>query len=60
MHKIGGAVDIGAKGTSLALHKLILQLIIDGKIPQGGVGLYNSFVHYDIRGSKARWDFRNK
>ena len=23
---------------------------------EGGVGLYNGFVHYDIRGTKARWD----
>jgi len=58
MHKTGGAVDIGVSGASLALQKIILQLIIDGKIPEGGVGLYNSFVHYDIRGTKARWDNR--
>jgi len=25
---------------------------------QGGLGLYDSFVHYDVRGVKARWDFR--
>jgi hypothetical protein len=23
---------------------------------QGGLGLYDSFVHYDIRGTKARWN----
>ena len=57
MHKIGGAVDIGVKKiTPSALQKIISQLITDGKIPQGGVGLYSSFVHYDIRGSKARWN----
>ena len=75
MHKTGGAVDIftGAgqndnteSSLPVVLYKLILQLIIDGKIPQGGVGLYNSFVHYDIRGiveddgTPSRWDFRNK
>ena len=74
MHKTGGAADIrtGAgqddnieSSLPLVLYKIILQLIIDGKIPEGGVGLYNTFVHYDIRGyndpsKKARWDFRNK
>jgi hypothetical protein len=23
---------------------------------EGGLGLYNSWVHYDIRGKKIRWD----
>jgi hypothetical protein len=22
------------------------------------LGLYDTFVHYDIRGTKARWDYR--
>ena len=26
----------------------------------GGVGLYDTFVHVDARGSKARWDNRSK
>lgn len=38
------------------LYALIERLITERKIKQGGVGLYNSFVHYDIRGYKARWD----
>ena len=68
MHKTGGAADIRVSETiselPKALYKIILQLIIDGKIPQGGVGLYNTFVHYDIRGYKdpsieiARWNER--
>ena len=28
-----------------------------GKMKQGGLGLYDTFVHYDVRGTKARWDF---
>jgi len=27
---------------------------------EGGLGLYNTFVHYDIRGTKARWDYTKK
>lgn len=38
------------------IHDAIEILIAEGKMRQGGLGLYNSFVHYDIRGSKARWD----
>lgn len=32
------------------------------KIPlfaNGGIGLYNTFVHFDGRGHKARWDKRS-
>lgn len=54
MHKTGGAIDIGTRSPK-KLYNLILKLISENKIPQGGVGLYNSFVHYDIRGTAARW-----
>ena len=34
-----------------------IRMLIDyGVMEEGGVGLYNSFTHYDIRGKKARWD----
>lgn len=33
----------------------IKLLIKQGKMKQGGVGIYPSFVHYDIRGTEARW-----
>jgi uncharacterized protein YcbK (DUF882 family) len=26
-----------------------------GKMKQGGLGTYPNLVHYDIRGTKARW-----
>jgi hypothetical protein len=39
------------------VHKIILDLIEEGKMKQGGLGLYSSFVHYDVRGTKARWSF---
>jgi hypothetical protein len=34
---------------------VIEGLIEQGKIKQGGIGIYPSWVHYDIRGTKARW-----
>ena len=38
--------------------KTIEALIELEYIPEGGLGIYNTFVHYDIRGYKARWDKR--
>lgn len=35
-----------------------LQMICDEMNPNGGVGFYNTFVHIDVRGSRARWDNR--
>ena len=58
-HLLGKAADI--KTTVMMPNELaavIEQLINDGHILQGGLGIYNTFVHYDIRKTKARWDFR--
>ena len=56
-HVMGRAADIVVKGMSpLAVHTTIELLIEKGDMLQGGLGLYKSFVHYDIRGTKARWD----
>lgn len=55
-HPKGTAADLSTrKMTPKQLHALILRLIKEGKIDEGGVGLYPGFVHYDIRGVKARW-----
>ena len=37
------------------LGTLILQLIADGKIKAGGVKIYSSWVHYDIRGKLTKF-----
>jgi uncharacterized protein YcbK (DUF882 family) len=34
---------------------IIERLITEGKIPQGGLKAYSTWIHYDIRGVKARW-----
>lgn len=55
-HLTAEAADINADGfTPKQLHAKIEELIKKGKMKQGGLGLYKGFVHYDIRGSKARW-----
>lgn len=43
------------KYTPKQLAAIIKKLIKEKKIMQGGVGVYPSFVHYDIRGTEARW-----
>jgi hypothetical protein len=35
--------------------KVIEGLIASGKMTQGGIGIYSSWVHYDCRKIKARW-----
>jgi uncharacterized protein YcbK (DUF882 family) len=55
-HMLATAADIKVVGhTSHEVHKTILQLISQGKIHNGGVGLYPTFVHYDIRPKPSRW-----
>ena len=53
--------DIVIKGmTPVEVSKTIEELINKGDMLQGGLGIYSSFVHYDIRGIKARWDYSKK
>ncbi len=60
-HKLAKASDIRVSGmTSVQVQKEILKLIAAGKMHNGGVGLYNTFVHYDVRPGAARWDLRTK
>jgi uncharacterized protein YcbK (DUF882 family) len=55
-HKLGMAADMRVKGlTPKQLHNKIEELIAAGKMTQGGLGLYPTFVHYDIQGKKRRW-----
>lgn len=55
-HVLGMAADIqvaGMKPEQVA--KAIELLIADNKIKEGGLGIYRTWIHYDIRGTKARW-----
>lgn len=55
-HLTASAADINAKGYEpKKLAEVIELLILKGKMKQGGIGVYPNFVHYDIRGTKARW-----
>jgi uncharacterized protein YcbK (DUF882 family) len=55
-HVKGMAADIKVTGMTPKEVALVIEgLIEQGKIKQGGIGIYPSWVHYDIRGTKARW-----
>lgn len=64
--KIGGArksQHMSAKAADIIVRDMtpdevkasIVELIKEGKMKSGGVGLYTSFTHYDVRGRNARW-----
>ncbi len=62
-HMEGNASDIKVKGMKPEdVAKTIEKLIADGKMAQGGLGIYprataeEGWVHYDTRGVKARWN----
>lgn len=58
-HLLGKAADIKVKDIDTKdLYLIIESLILDEQMTDGGLGLYDTFVHYDIRGTKARWDYR--
>jgi len=60
-HITAEAADIQVPGyPSNIIYDLIEELIRCGNMTEGGLGLYNTFVHYDIRGEKARWDYSDK
>jgi len=55
-HVKGLAADLKVKGmTSNQVFNEIEKLISLGKMMQGGLSAYSTFVHYDIRGTRARW-----
>ena len=33
-------------------------LISEGLVKEGGLGRYNTFTHYDTRGTRARWNYK--
>jgi uncharacterized protein YcbK (DUF882 family) len=55
-HMLAKAADIKIKGFSpQEVKDVIVSLIKEGKMKKGGIGLYKTFTHYDVRGRNARW-----
>jgi V8-like Glu-specific endopeptidase len=60
-HLCSQAADIRVTDlTPLQVRDIIERLIGEGRMHQGGLGLYDTFVHYDVRGTRARWDRRRR
>ncbi|MEC9062727.1 MAG: D-Ala-D-Ala carboxypeptidase family metallohydrolase [Pseudomonadota bacterium] len=55
-HMSAKAADIKISGMKpTEVKALIVRLIKEGKMHKGGIGLYKTFTHYDVRGWNARW-----
>lgn len=54
-HLYGTAVDISMKTINISIEE-VAKLAED--IGFDGIGLYNTFIHLDTRGTPARWDNR--
>jgi len=55
-HLTASAADIVVAGVPPSqVQESIEKLIESGRMKQGGLGIYRTFTHYDIRASKARW-----
>jgi uncharacterized protein YcbK (DUF882 family) len=55
-HITGEAADLKIEGyTPKQVAAIIEKLIASGKMKQGGLGIYSTWIHYDVRGTKARW-----
>jgi len=66
---VGGAVNsqhLGGKAADVVIDGVTPDEVADaidflievGLMKEGGLGRYDTFTHYDIRGTKARWDYR--
>ena len=55
-HITGQAADLKIEGyTPKQVAAIIEKLIASGKMKQGGLGIYSTWIHYDTRGTAARW-----
>lgn len=60
-HVLGKAGDLKSTIHSpSAIAEVIEDLIKSEKIEEGGLGIYNTFTHYDTRGTRARWSKTSK
>lgn len=51
-HLYGTAADITVKGYSPVVVAAYAESLLPGK---GGIGIYSTFVHVDVRKTKSRW-----
>lgn len=59
LHMKFNALDFQVPGMSTSDYAAVLRQMRDGdQFFAGGIGLYNTFVHVDTRGTNATWGFR--
>lgn len=56
-HLFGLAADIKVNGYSPETVYAYAETLLPGT---GGIGIYDTIVHVDVRKSKSRWDYRTK
>ena len=55
-HLLAKASDITVEGwTPLEVYDMLEFLIDEGLLHNGGIGVYKTFIHYDVRDYPARW-----
>lgn len=54
-HLFGLAADIKVNGYSPATVAAYAEMLLPNT---GGIGIYSTFVHVDVRPNKSRWDYR--
>ena len=52
-HLLGTAADIQISGMTPTRMKVLAECIAE--FANGGIGIYSTFMHVDVRGRKARW-----
>lgn len=56
-HTLSKAADIAIEGIiPKEIATALEELILSGQLRIGAIGIYNTFVHIDIRTTIARWD----
>ena len=60
-HLVGKAADIKSESIKpKEMAQIVDDLMKNESFELGGVGIYNTFTHVDIRGTRARWSKTNK
>lgn len=54
-HTYGTAADIVVSGIAPSTVAAYVETLMPST---GGIGIYNSFTHVDVRETKSRWDYR--
>ena len=55
-HVVGDGADFKVAGMKPKEVAAVIERLIDeGKMEQGGLKAYATWIHFDVRGTKARW-----